>query len=220
MSKVRLVAITKAAFQIKDKDLTVDELIGYIARVSNPSNQDNLDTIPKLLSYCAKNRHWSIFEQADMTVEITTSRGISQQLTRHRSFCFQEFSQRYSEAQHFEIYEARRQDSKNRQNSIDDLPIEVVEWFDKAQSDVIVKANELYAEAISKNIAKESARFLLPMNTTTKLYMKGSIRSWIHYLEVRTDKSTQLEHREIAEEIKKIFIENFPEISKALDWIK
>lgn len=219
MSNVKLIAVTKATFQIDNKDLTVDELIGYIARVSNPSNQENLNTVPKLIAYCAKNKHWSIFEQADMTVEIKTSRAIAQQILRHRSFVFQEFSQRYSEAQNFEIYEARRQDTNNRQNSINDLSNEIVTWFDKAQSDIIVKANELYSEALKKGIAKESARFLLPLSTTTTLYMKGNLRNWVHYLEVRTDKSTQLEHREIAEEIKKIFIATFPIISEALKWI-
>lgn len=215
---VRLIAVTKPLFQVRNKDLTADELIGYIARVSNLQNQESLDTIPKLIAYCVKHHHWSIFEQVDMTVEIVTSRAIAQQIVRHRSFCFQEFSQRYSEAQNFDIYDARRQDDKNRQNSVDDLSMETTSWFHDAQREIIVKANELYDEALKKGIAKECARFLLPLNTQTRLYMKGSVRSWIHYLEVRTDHTAQLEHREIASKIKNIFIQQFPLTAKALEW--
>ncbi len=190
--------------------------IAYCARVSSP-NQDNPE-YEKLLSYCIKNHHYSVFEMGNMCLEITTTRAISPQILRHRSFSFQEFSQRYSEAQKFDIMEPRRQDLKNRQNSIDDLPQDIVKWFYDAQSEVILKANNLYQEALNKGISKESARFLLPLNTETKLYMNGTIRSWIHYIQVRTDSSTQLEHREIAEECKRIFKEQLPVVSKALGW--
>lgn len=190
--------------------------IAYCARVSSP-NQDNPEH-SKLLEYCIKNKHWSIFEMGTLCLEIKTSRAIAQQILRHRSFHFQEFSQRYAEVQDFEFYSPRRQDVKNRQNSIDDFSEEIENWFLDAQSQIIVLASDLYHEAISKQIAKESARFLLPLNTQTKLYMHGSIRDWIHYLSVRTDNSTQLEHREIALECKKIFIEQLPIVSKALEW--
>lgn len=190
--------------------------IAYCARVSSPK-QDNPE-YEKLLSYCLKNGHVSIFEMGNMCLEITTTRAISPQILRHRSFSFQEFSQRYSEAQKFDIMEPRRQDLKNRQNSIDDLPQDIVKWFYDAQSEVILKANDLYQEALNKGISKESARFLLPLNTETKLYMNGTIRSWIHYIQVRTDPSTQLEHREIAEECKRIFKEQLPIVSKAMGW--
>lgn len=194
----------------------IEKHIAYCARVSSP-NQENPEH-SKLLEYCIKNKHWSIFEMGTLCLEIKTSRAIAQQILRHRSFHFQEFSQRYAEVQDFEFYSPRRQDVKNRQNSIDDFPEEIENWFLDAQSQIIVLASDLYHEAMSKQIAKESARFLLPLNTQTKLYMHGTIRDWIHYLSVRTDNSTQLEHREIALECKKIFIEQLPIISKALEW--
>jgi thymidylate synthase (FAD) len=190
--------------------------IMYMARVSNPKNQNSENT--KLLDYCIKHGHWSVFEMAHMTVEITTSRAIAAQILRHKSFSFQEFSQRYAEAQQFELVSARRQDEKNRQNSIDDMSLKDFEWFYKAQGKVIELASKLYKEALDKGIAKEQARFLLPLSTQTKLYMSGSIRSWLHYLDLRCGNGTQLEHREIAEEIKKIFIEKLPIISKAKGW--
>ena len=190
--------------------------IAYCARVSSPK-QDNPE-YDKLLSYCIKHKHWSIFEMASMCIEIKTTRAIAAQILRHRSFSFQEFSQRYSEAQNFDFTEARRQDLKNKQNSIADLSDEDQQWFYDAQSQVILLSNKLYKEALDKGVAKECARFLLPLNTETKMYMYGNIRSWIHYIEVRTDSSTQLEHREIAEECKRIFIEQFPVIAKALEW--
>lgn len=197
----------------------LEKVIAYCARVSNPKNQDS-DSYDKLLAYCIKNHHWSIFQMANMCLEIKTSRAISAQIIRHSSFSFQEFSQRYAEAQYFDIYDARRQDEKNRQNSLDDLPKETMDWFYNAQEEVILLANKLYATALEKNIAKESARFLLPSNTSTKLYMNGNIRSWITYIQVRTEKSTQLEHKEVAEECKRIFCEQLPTISKALGWIE
>lgn len=194
-----------------------EKVIGYCARVSNPANQDNPE-VAKLLSYCIKNKHWSVFEQACMCIEIETSRAISTQILRHRSFNFQEFSQRYAAVTQFELYEARRQDSKNRQNSVDDMSEEDKQWFIDKQAEVQNLAHEAYTEALSKDIAKEQARFLLPMATSTKLYMTGNIRNWIHYIELRTENGTQLEHRVIAEAIKDIFKNHLPSISEALKW--
>lgn len=207
MSSAKLVWITPDA----------EKMIGYIARVSNPNNQDNPE-VAGLLKYCIKNKHWSIFEQASFSIEIATSRAISAQILRHRSFCFQEFSQRYAAVTEFEVYEARRQDSKNRQNSVDDMPDGIKNWFKSAQECVQHVAMEQYNKALEFGIAKEQARFLLPMSTSTKLYMTGNLRNWIHYLELRTEKGTQLEHREIAEAIKGIFKEQLPIISEALGW--
>lgn len=214
--KVNLTATTSA--QVPGAFLTAEELIGYIARVSNPSNQLNMDTVPKLIKYCIKNKHWSPFEHAHMTLEIETSRGIAAQILRHRSFTFQEFSQRYSEVTEFETYEARRQDTKNRQNSINDMSPEDNQWFYDTQQIVNESSYTYYQQALQKGIAKEQARFLLPLSTQTTLYMTGSVRSWIHYIELRTDPSTQLEHREIAEACKGIFVGQFPNIAAALEW--
>jgi thymidylate synthase (FAD) len=219
--KVSLIAATKGAGELVSKltyEPNAQEVTGYITRVSNPNNQLNMESVPKLLEYCIKHKHWSPFEHAYMTVEIETSRAIAAQILRHRSFTFQEHSQRYSVATGFETYPARRQDLKNKQNSIDDMPEEDKEWFKKAQDTVQEECERLYNHALRRNIAKEQARFLLPLSTRTTLYMTGSIRSWIHYIELRSDKSTQLEHREIAEEIKKIFISEFSDIAKALQW--
>lgn len=193
-----------------------EALVMYCARVSNPSSQTGGN--PKLLKYCLDHGHVSIFEMADMVVEITTSRGIAAQILRHRSFTFQEFSQRYAEATGFEMYPPRRQDNKNRQNSVDDMPVEAKLWFEDAQKMIQAESMRLYKKALDIGVAKEQARFLLPLSTETKLYMKGSLRSWIHYLKVRTDESTQKEHRDIAEEIKKIFIKEYPVISNSLSW--
>lgn len=191
-----------------------EKLIAYCARVSSP-NQENPE-IAKLLAYCIKHQHWSIFEQASMTVEIETSRMISAQILRHRSFVFQEFSQRYAEAQEIVPCEARRQDTKNRQNSIDDMDDEIKkEWRDR-QRRVLDIAMRHYNWALDNGIAKECARAVLPMQTKTKLYMTGSIRSWIHYLELRTGPDTQKEHRDIANEIERIFIKELPVIADAL----
>lgn len=188
----------------------------FCARVSNPTNQTSENT--KLLGYCIKNSHWSIFEMADMCVEIKTSRAIAAQILRHRSFTFQEFSQRYAEVTQFETYPARRQDLKNRQNSIDDMSDDTKQWFQNAQNEIIGLSNAKYHTAIGMGIAKEQARFLLPLSTQTTLYMKGNLRSWITYIDVRCDSSTQLEHREIANEVKKIFTEQFPVIAEAKGW--
>ena len=203
---VKLISVTPDA----------ENIIAYCARVSSP-NQENPE-IEKLLSYCITNKHWSIFEMANMCVEIETTRAVAPQILRHRSFSFQEFSQRYAKTQGFEIYQGRRQDKKNRQNSIDDLDIETQSWFMQSQQLMNDMASNMYEEALKKGIAKESARSLLTLNTKTKLYMNGSIRSWITYIQVRTGPETQLEHREIALTIKKIFVQNFPVIAKALEW--
>ena len=209
---VKLISLTSA------EGMKPEEIISYCARVSNPKNQSNFNTAPGLLKYCIENRHWSPFEMCDMTIEIITSRAIAQQILRHRSFSFQEFSQRYAKVLNYVNYDARRQDEKNRQNSIDDLPEDTKNWFIASQARVWGDSTLLYEEALKRGIAKECARFLLPLNTQTTLYMKGSIRSWVHYLQVRTDVSTQKEHREIAEGIKKIFAVNFPAVSEALGW--
>ena len=193
---------------------TAEGLLAYCARVSSP-NQDNPE-YAKLLKYCFDHKHFSVFSMADMTVEITTSRAISAQILRHKSFDFQEFSQRYAEATEFETYEARRQDVKNRQNSIDDLSDSVKNGFIREQKRIQEECERVYKIALSKGIAKEQARFLLPMSTQTKLYMKGSIRSWIHYCQVRCEKSTQKEHRDIAEACKRILVDNFPAIKGCL----
>ncbi|ACF10827.1 thymidylate synthase, flavin-dependent [Chlorobaculum parvum NCIB 8327] len=214
--QVRLISVTNPLIEIDDRQLTPEGLMAYCARVSSP-HQETPD-YEKLLSYCIDKKHWSVFEMVDMTVEITTSRAISPQILRHRSFCFQEFSQRYAKAQTTEKYQPRRQDTKNRQNSLDDLDEATVAWFDEAQEKIAKLAFDSYEEALEKGIAKESARVLLPLGTQTRLYMKGSVRSWIHYLDVRTDPTTQKEHRDIAEAIKSIFMEQFPVISKAMGW--
>lgn len=213
---VKLISVTKPIGELGD--LTPEELIVYIARVSNPDNQLNIETTPKLLKYCLDHKHFSIFEQVSMTVEITTSRAIATQLLRHKSFCFQEYSQRYAKAKNYVKHEARRQDLKNRQNSINDLDEETKEWFNNIQENVFDLCEDYYLQALDKGIAKEQARVLLPLSTETKLYMTGSIRSFIHYIQVRTDNSTQKEHRDIASAIKHIFIGNFPNIANALEW--
>jgi len=205
--KVSLVHVTPEA----------EKHIAYCARVSNPNNQDNPE-YAKLLKFCIKHSHWSVFEMANLCLEIQTSRAIAAQILRHKSFVFQEFSQRYQAVTEFETYPARRQDVKNRQNSIDDMSQNDKDWFEIAQKRVQDISFELYQDGLARGIAKEQMRFLLPLSTKTTMYMNGSVRSWIHYILVRTDPSTQLEHRLIAEECKKIFKEQFPIISEALEW--
>ncbi|NQU46107.1 MAG: FAD-dependent thymidylate synthase [Chlorobium sp.] len=214
--QVRLIALTAPQIEIEGKSLTAEGLMAYCARVSSP-HQETPD-YAKLLAYCITHKHWSVFEMADMTVEIVTSRAISPQILRHRSFQFQEFSQRYAQAQAIEHYTPRRQDEKNRQNSLEDLDEATVTWFSEAQDEVASLAMDKYEGALEKGIAKECARALLPMATQTKLYMKGTVRSWIHYLEVRTDPATQKEHREIADGIMAIFVKQFPVTASALGW--
>ena len=214
--QVRHISTTKPEIEIDGQIITPEGLIAYCARVSSP-NQENPD-YAQLLKFCILNKHWSIFEMVDMTVEIITTRAIAAQILRHRSFCFSEFSQRYAEAIGFEAYDARRQDVKNRQNSIDDLSSTAKTWFLDAQEDVWKRSKYLYDQAIANGVAKECARMLLPLNTQTRMYMKGSVRSWIHYFAVRCDPTTQKEHRDIALAIKEIFIAQFPTVSQALDY--
>jgi thymidylate synthase (FAD) len=199
-----------------------EELIVKMARVSAPKNQDNMDTAPRLLRYLIKHKHWSPFEMANMCVEIETTRAISPQILRHRSFSFQEFSQRYadiSDVGSIIMPHLRSQDFKNRQNSNDDLKErlggEKLAHYYRRMSTLLEDSKHLYQEMISEGIAKESARFVLPLATPTRLFMNGTLRSWIHYLELRCDPGTQLEHREIAEAIKTIFCKQFPIIGEA-----
>lgn len=197
-----------------------ESVIAYCARVSNPKNQDNPD-IAKLIRYCINKAHWSIFEMATMCIEVKTSRGIAPQILRHRSFSFQEFSQRYAavDTSGIEIYAARRAGATNRQSSIDDLPVEIQEEWQRRQVDNWRYAFEHYTWALNNNIATECARFVLPLGTETRLYMSGSVRSWIHYITLRSDEHTQKEHRDIALAIRDIFVEQFPVTGKALGWL-
>lgn len=192
-----------------------EKLMAYCARVSS-SNQDNPDLA--LLGYCIKHSHWSVFEMATMCLEITTSRGIAPQILRHSSFRFQEFSQRYAIPTEVCIYEPRRQDSKNRQSSHDDLSPETKAGFKEVQQNIWNTSRLAYQWAIDKGIAKECARFLLPMNTQTRLYMHGTVRSWIHYIQLRTTLGTQKEHRDIALAARQIFANLFPITAEALGW--
>jgi thymidylate synthase (FAD) len=209
---VKLISITPDA----------EKTMAFIARVSNPANQDN-ENYSKLLAYCIKHNHWSVFEQSSMTLEIETTRGIAAQILRHRSFTFQEFSQRYADtnllAHSIPIPELRRQDTKNRQNSTDDLD----QYLKlKLISDINVHftaAQNLYNRLLENGVAKECARFVLPLATPTRLYMTGSCRSWIHYINLRSAHGTQKEHMVIAEECKKVFTEQFPAVSEALEWV-
>lgn len=221
MSNVKLIGLTKIVdpeLLEELKDHSPEELIMYCARVSNPANQTSGNT--GLLRYCTKHNHVSIFEMAHMIMEIKTSRAISAQILRHRSFSFQEFSQRYAKTQSYEVYDARRQDLKNRQNSLDDMSDDDKVWFTAAQKIMHNNTMSVYQEALDRGVAKEQARFLLPMSSSTTMYMAGSIRSWVHYLNVRCQEDTQLEHRVIANDIKEIFCREFPTIAEALDWIK
>jgi len=209
---VKLISITHP--QIEGLK-TAEDLISYCARVSNPSNQLNTETAPRLLSYCIKHGHWSIFEMADMCFEIKTSRAIGAQILRHRSFSFQEFSQRYSEVTEIEPIELRKQTEKNRQSSeevIEDPVLNNVMQYSIKQS------LQTYEKLLQQGVAREQARLVLPLATQSTLYMKGSVRSFIHYLQLRTKEDTQKEHRTIALEIQKIFIKEFPNVSRALGW--
>jgi len=197
-----------------------EKTMAFIARVSNPNNQNN-ESFSKLLSYCIKNEHWSVFEQSYMTLEIETTRAIAAQILRHRSFTFQEFSQRYSDSTvlgEICLPELRRQDNKNRQNSTSDLSEEIVEKFNQELKSYFQKGISLYEDMLKNGVAKECARFVLPLATPTKIYMTGSCRSWIHYISLRSAHGTQKEHMEIALSCKKIFKSNFPIVSEALNW--
>ena len=215
---VKLVSITEGAEELVGKN--AQEIVSYVARVSNPANQANFGTGSKLIKYCITNNHWSPFEHAFVTIEIKTSRGIAAQILRHRSFTFQEFSQRYAVAQDFVKYDARRQDAKNRQNSIDDMTDQDKMWFEVAQDKIWGEAKRLYDEALQRGIAKEQARFLLPLNTATTIYMSGSLRSWIHYVQLRAGNGTQKEHADIAIACQAILSQRFPDVAEALDWTK
>jgi thymidylate synthase (FAD) len=196
--------------------------MAYCARVSNPNNQDN-DNFSGLLKYCIKHQHWSIFEQATMTLEINTTRGIAAQILRHRSFTYQEFSQRYADSsllgKTIPLPELRRQDTKNRQNSIDDLDKAVIDSLNRQMETLFDSSMALYNQMLERGVAKECARFVLPLATPTRLYMTGSVRSWIHYIDLRSGHGTQKEHMDIANAAKKVFIEQFPAVAEALEWV-
>ena len=209
---VKLISVTPDA----------EKMMAYVARVSNPNNQEN-PNYAKLLGYCIKHNHWSVFEQAFMTLELETTRGVAAQVLRHRSFTYQEFSQRYADssmlAERIPLPELRRQDTKNRQNSIDDVDPFVNQEFQIKMENHFQAGMKLYQEMLEYGIAKECARFVLPLATPTKIYMSGSCRSWIHYITLRTANGTQKEHMDLAEGCKKIFIEQFPTCAEALGWV-
>lgn len=224
--KVRLISVTKPVYS---ELATAEELIVYCARVSNPNNQLNNETAPRLVNYLIKHGHWSPFEVASMCVEIKTSRAIAAQILRHRSFSFQEFSQRYSKATAVEAIQLRKQAEKNRQSSTDEFD-PIVDWdhvgimgdrpirASEAIEEHLKKSQDFYNTLIEVGVAKECARMVLPLTTETTLYMSGTIRSWIHYFQVRCDDHTQKEHRDIAYEIRNLFKEEFPMISEALNY--
>ena len=210
MNRVELISLTPNA----------EKTMAYIARVSNPKNQSN-DDYSRLLSYCIKHEHWSVFEQSFMTLQIETNRGIAAQILRHRSFTFQEFSQRYADSSqlgNIPLPELRRQDFQNRQNSIPDVPDDLKKRFNTKIASHFKDASDLYEELLSVGIAKECARFVLPLATPTRIYMSGSCRSWIHYINLRSAHGTQEEHKKIAMDCKDIFKESFPIVSKSLNW--
>ena len=211
MSDVKLIQVTPDP----------ENQMAYIARVSNPNNQEN-ESYAGLLKYCIKNEHWSVFEQAFMTLEINTTRGLAAQILRHRSFTFQEFSQRYSDVnlldEEIPIPDLRRQDKSNRQNSIDDLSEEQTQILHEQIRLHFSQAKDLYEKLLSQGVAKECARFVLPLATPTRLYMTGSCRSWIHYINLRSGHGTQKEHMDIANACKDIFREVFPTTSQALGY--
>lgn len=209
---VKLVSITPDA----------EKMMAYVARVSNPSNQDN-EKYSGLLKYCIKHNHWSVFEQSYMTLEIETTRAIAAQILRHRSFTYQEFSQRYADSSllgdKIKLPELRRQDTKNRQNSIDDLDPFTVQNLELQMQTLFDSSMALYQQMLDRGVAKECARNVLPLCTPTRIYMTGSCRSWLHYINLRTANGTQKEHMEVAEGCKKIFSEQFPIVSEALEWV-
>jgi len=213
----RIVATTQPAPWLVERGVkTAEQLIVYTARVSNPSNQDSVFSGDRLLRYCLEHGHWSVFETASMTVEIETTRAIAAQLLRHRSFTFQEFSLRYARSTGRAVVpSARLQDEKNRQSSLPNSD-ETLDWWWLAEAGrVMDEAEEIYRQAITRGIAKEVARMVLPLATPTRLYMTGSVRSWIHYLKTRLDPATQLEHRLVAEQIANVFNDEFPVVSEA-----
>ena len=211
---VKLISLT----QPHDESMNCEDLIAYCARVSNPSNQNNTATAPNLLKYLIKHKHWSPFEMASMTLEIKTSRAIAAQILRHRSFSFQEFSQRYSVAQDLEEVQLRKQAEKNRQSS--SLPFDKRNEVYHLANKTMESSMKAYNDLIEAGVAKECARAVLPLGTQTTMYMNGTVRSWIHYINLRTEENTQQEHREVASAIKDIFLEQFPNIAEALEWKK
>lgn len=220
MINVKLVAITKGFGDLEGK--SPQDVISYVARVSNPQNQENFDTAPKLLAYCIKNKHWSVFETVSLTLEINTTRAIAAQILRHRSFTFQEFSQRYADVTKLGEIKApslRRQDLKNRQNSIDDFPDQEKTILEGLINTHFAQSQLLYEQLLHQGVAKECARFVLPLATPTRIYMTGSVRSFIHWIELREKNGTQREHQLLALEAKDIFKQQFPDIAKALEWL-
>ena len=208
---VRLISVTPDA----------EKTMAHIARVSNPDNQDN-PNYSGLLKYCIKHNHWSVFEQSSMTLEIETTRAIAAQVLRHRSFTFQEFSQRYADSNllgTIELPELRKQDKKNRQNSTDDLDPKLVDTLNRQMNTLFSSALSLYNQMLEDGVAKECARMVLPLCTPTRIYMTGSCRSWIHYINLRSAHGTQKEHMQIAEACRKVFTEQFPAVSEALEWV-
>jgi thymidylate synthase (FAD) len=209
---VKLVSVTPDA----------EQTMAYVARVSNPANQDN-DNYAGLLRYCIKHNHWSVFEQSFMTLEVETTRAIAAQILRHRSFTFQEFSQRYADSsllsKAIPLPELRRQDTKNRQNSIDDLDPLIIDRLEKQMNTLFDSSMALYQQMLEAGVAKECARNVLPLCTPTRIYMSGSCRSWIHYINLRSANGTQLEHMRVAEDCKKVFVEQFPTVAEALEWV-
>jgi len=208
---VKLVSVTPDA----------EQTMAYVARVSNPANQDN-DNYAGLLRYCIKHNHWSVFEQSFMTLEIETTRAIAAQILRHRSFTFQEFSQRYADSsllsKAIPLPELRRQDTKNRQNSIDDLDQETIDLLTRQMDTLFSSSMALYQQMLDRGVAKECARNVLPLCTPTRIYMSGSCRSWIHYINLRSANGTQKEHMVVAEACKNVFVEQFPTVAEALEW--
>ena len=196
--------------------------MAYVARVSSPKNQDN-EKFAGLLKYCIEHGHWSVFEQAYMTVEINTTRGLAAQILRHRSFTYQEFSQRYADAnllsEKIPLPKLRRQDKKNRQNSTDDVDEWVVQKYDILMEEHFRNSMDLYNKMLEDGIAKECARFVLPLSTPTRIYMTGSCRSWIHYINLRSAHGTQKEHMDVAQGVRQVFGEQFPTVAEALDWV-
>ena len=209
--EVKLVTVTPDA----------EKTMGYVARVSNPKNQDN-PKVSGLLKYCIKHNHWSVFEQAHMTLEINTTRGIAAQILRHRSFTYQEFSQRYADtnllSDEIPVPDLRSQDLKNRQNSVDDISPETKSVLQGQIARHFTESLDLYNELLRQGIAKECARFVLPLAVPTRIFMTGSIRSWIHYIDLRSANGTQKEHMDIAEACRAIFCEQFPVVAEALEW--
>lgn len=220
MSEVKLVATTQGAGVLAGKG--PQEVISFTARCSNPHNQENFRTAAGLLKYCIKHGHWSVFETSSMTLEINTTRGISPQILRHRSFTFQEFSQRYADTKLLDetipLPDLRRQDDKNRQNSISNLPPGMVDDYQSKIEKHFDDAMHLYNNLLDNGVAKECARFVLPLSVPTRIYMTGSCRSWIHYINLRSSNGTQKEHMDIANQCKSVFCEVFPEVAEALEW--